>query len=489
MNREINSFINKYVKEIQNNSAALFLGAGFSKSAGYVDWKELIRGIAEDLGLEVDKEHDLVALAQYCYNKNGNRSIINDTIFNEFNKEKSFGDNHRIIARLPISTIWTTNYDSLIEDALNAAKRVVDVKSRDSQLALTRAHRDAIVYKMHGDKNNPDEAVLIKDDYEKYYRAHANFITALSGDLISKTFLFIGFSFTDPNIDYILSRVRIEYDSKNIRQHYAIMRKIKKSDYKKTDGSFDEAAYEYNNRKHDFFIEDLKRYNIKAVLINEYSEITDILNEISRRINRNNIFISGSAAEYGKYKEKEAIDFISNLSKRLISEEFNIISGFGLGVGSAVITGALEEIYMQSNSINEDRLLLRPFPQGLEGSKRDELWKKYRQDMISRAGVSIFLFGNKLENEKIQKAGGMLSEFEIAKEKHNLIVPVGITGYVAKDIWNKIKEKPEDYYTNINNDLMEAFEKLNDDSIGTEQLIENIISFIKFFKSEKYNSV
>ena len=103
--------------------------------------------------------------------------------------------------------------------------------------------------------------------------------------------------------------------------------------------------------------------------------------------------------------------------------------------------------------------------------------------------MSIFLFGNKLENEKIQKAGGMLSEFEIAKEKHNLIVPVGITGYVAKDIWNKIKEKPEDYYTNINNDLMEAFEKLNDDSVGTEQLIENIISFIKFFKSEKYNTV
>ena len=87
MNREINSFINKYVKEIQNNSAALFLGAGFSKSAGFVDWKELIRGIAEELGLEVDKEHDLVALAQYCYNKKGNRSIINDTIFNEFNKD------------------------------------------------------------------------------------------------------------------------------------------------------------------------------------------------------------------------------------------------------------------------------------------------------------------------------------------------------------------------------------------------------------------
>lgn len=489
MNREINSFINKYVKEIQNNSAALFLGAGFSKSAGFVDWKELIRGIAEELGLEVDKEHDLVALAQYCYNKKGNRSIINDTIFNEFNKEKSFGENHRIIARLPISTIWTTNYDSLIEDALNEAKRVVDVKKRDSHLAITKSHRDAIVYKMHGDKDNPDEAVLIKDDYEKYYRAHSHFITALSGDLISKTFLFIGFSFTDPNIDYILSRVRIEYDQKNNRQHYAIMRKIKKADYKKTDGSVDEAAYEYDKRKHEFFIEDLKRYNIDALLIDEYSEITDILNEIGRRLNRNNVFISGSAAEYGKYNEKEAIEFISNLSKRLISEEFNIISGFGLGVGSAVITGALEEIYIKSNSINEDRLLLRPFPQGLETTKRDELWKKYRQDMISRAGVSIFLFGNKIENDTIQKARGMLSEFEIAKEMHNLIIPVGCTGYVAKEIWNIIKGKPEDYYTNINSDLMEAFEKLNDDSDEQEQIVESIIKFIKIFKCGKNDPV
>jgi hypothetical protein len=489
MNREINSFINKYVKEIQNNSAALFLGAGFSKSAGFVDWKELIRGIAEELGLEVDKEHDLVALAQYCYNKKGNRSIINDTIFNEFNKEKSFGENHRIIARLPISTIWTTNYDSLIEDALNEAKRVVDVKKRDSHLAITKSHRDAIVYKMHGDKDNPDEAVLIKDDYEKYYHAHAHFITALSGDLISKTFLFIGFSFTDPNIDYILSRVRIEYDQKNNRQHYAIMRRIKKADYKKADGSMDDAAYEYDKRKHEFFIEDLKRYNIEALLINEYSEITDILNEIGRRLNRNNVFISGSAVEYGKYNEKEAIDFISNLSKRLISEEFNIISGFGLGVGSAVITGALEEIYIKSNSINEDRLLLRPFPQGLEVTKQDELWKKYRQDMISRAGVSIFIFGNKIEKDTIQKARGMISEFEIAKEMHNLIVPVGCTGYVAKDIWDIIKEKPEDYYTNINSDLMEAFERLNDDSAEQEQLIDSIIKFIKFFKGGKNDSV
>ena len=105
MNRDISAFIDKYVKEIKDNNAAMFIGAGFSKSAGYVDWKNLLRSVAEDLGLDVDKEYDLVSLAQYCYNKNGNRSLINDTIFDEFSKEKDitiefalfkFSSSHRI---------------------------------------------------------------------------------------------------------------------------------------------------------------------------------------------------------------------------------------------------------------------------------------------------------------------------------------------------------------------------------------------------------
>ena len=154
MNREISSFIDRYVKEIKDNNAAMFIGAGFSKSAGYVDWKNLLRSVAEDLELDVDKEYDLVSLAQYCYNKNGNRSLINDTIFDEFSKDKDIDENHRIIARLPICTYWTTNYDSLIEDALNDAKRIVDVKYSNKHLSLTKPHRDAIVYKMHGDKSS-----------------------------------------------------------------------------------------------------------------------------------------------------------------------------------------------------------------------------------------------------------------------------------------------------------------------------------------------
>lgn len=210
MNREIRSFINNFAKEVKESNAAIFAGAGMSAGAGFVDWKTLVKPLADELGLDIDKEDNLVAVAQYHYNEKGqNRHRINQVLIDEFSRNVSLTVNHQILARLPINTYWTTNYDNLIEKALEGAHKVPDVKYTVNQLANTIPKRDAIVYKMHGDVNHPSEAVLTKDDYEKYHIKFAPYITALSGDLVSKTFLFLGFSFTDPNIDYILSRIRV----------------------------------------------------------------------------------------------------------------------------------------------------------------------------------------------------------------------------------------------------------------------------------------
>lgn len=114
MNREINQFIDNYVKEIRNNNAAIFAGAFFSKDAGYIDWKELLRETACDIGLDVSKENNLVAVAQYYCNRK-NRSKINKVIFDAFPSGAEIDENHKILARLPIFTYWTTNYDSQLE--------------------------------------------------------------------------------------------------------------------------------------------------------------------------------------------------------------------------------------------------------------------------------------------------------------------------------------------------------------------------------------
>ena len=57
-----------FTAALENRNAAIFAGAGLSIPAGMVEWKELLREIALDVGLDVDKEHDLIAIAQYHQN-------------------------------------------------------------------------------------------------------------------------------------------------------------------------------------------------------------------------------------------------------------------------------------------------------------------------------------------------------------------------------------------------------------------------------------
>jgi|SRR5919108_2703482 NAD-dependent SIR2 family protein deacetylase len=116
-----------YGRALQDGAAALFVGAGLSRSNGFVDWKGLMKEIANDLQLDVDLDADLVAIAQYSLNKYGSRDKLNQLLITEFNKDAKPTQNHELIGSLPIKAIWTTNYDKLIEHSLEAAHWRVDV--------------------------------------------------------------------------------------------------------------------------------------------------------------------------------------------------------------------------------------------------------------------------------------------------------------------------------------------------------------------------
>lgn len=204
---DIESFIIKFTKAIQEGNAGLFIGAGISQGAGFVDWKGLLKPLAKEISLNIDKENDLLEVAQFYKNKMCGRGEINQEIINNFSKDTILTENIEILTRLPIYTYWTTNYDKLLEEGFKLNNRKIDVKVEQEQLARTVPKRDAILYKMHGDVEYPNRAVLTKDDYETYAEKRPLFRSALKGDLIAKTFLFIGFSFEDPNVNYILSQI------------------------------------------------------------------------------------------------------------------------------------------------------------------------------------------------------------------------------------------------------------------------------------------
>ena len=58
-----NVFIKNYLSALNNGDAAIFAGAGLSAPSGCVNWKQLLREIAEELELDIEKESDLVAIA------------------------------------------------------------------------------------------------------------------------------------------------------------------------------------------------------------------------------------------------------------------------------------------------------------------------------------------------------------------------------------------------------------------------------------------
>ncbi|MFJ2452608.1 SIR2 family protein [Pseudomonas protegens] len=434
MKREHLRLVDTLSKEMAEGNLAIFAGAGFSQGAGFVNWKTLLKPIADELDLDIDRETDLVALAQYHANANGaNRSKLDQMLVTEFSTKVKVTVNHEILARLPIQTYWTTNYDKLIETALGENEKVADVKHTVKQLATTKPKRDAVVYKMHGDVEHASEAVLIRDDYERYHVKMQPYITALSGDLIAKTFLFLGFSFTDPNLDYILSRVRIQY-AKHQRQHYCILRKVSQEKDEL------QADFEYRVRKEELFKQELLRFGIKAVYVDDFKEITAILQEIEHRHKRKTIFISSAAHDYRPWTESDSEHFVYKLSKAISKEQYRVISGFGLGIGSAVISGVIEQTLMNGHRLDSDQLILRPFPQSQSGERPlKELWTEYRRDMLAHAGIALFLFGNKLNPKgEVVLSNGMREEFDLAVEGGVFVIPVGITGSISADLWKEV---------------------------------------------------
>ncbi len=471
---EIEIFIRDFVRDLNEGTASIFAGAGLSIPAGYVNWSDLMDEIAQDLGLNISIENDLVSLAQYHVNENRNRSKINRKILEEFVEDVEETENHRIISRLPFSSIWTTNYDTLIEKTLQKENKVVDVKYSNNQLLTTKPKRDVVVFKMHGDVNHPTEAVLTKEQYEGYHRTHEPFINALTGELTTKTFLFIGFSFTDPNLDYILSRLNFRY-REDKRQHYCFVKKHTLYDYNNPD----EATLDYNTKKQKLIINDLKRYGIKSLIIDDYNTITDVLNEIESRFKKKTIFISGSAEIYDPIDKNNALGFIHKLSKKIIEKDFRIVNGFGWGIGSSVINGALEAIYSKPAKYSESQLILKPFPQFESGKKKlPELWEEYRQKMISLTGISIFVFGNKKSGKDIVEANGVIREFEISHNKGNVCIPIAFTEHASRTIYNTILKSPDKYYENPKRMLPILKELANKDISDTDK-INQVINLLE----------
>lgn len=395
-----------------------------------------------------------------------------------------------ILASMPIRRYWTTNYDSIIEDTLVKHGKIVDVITDQLQFKYHSPDRDAVVFKMHGDKTLPDKAVLSKNDYEIYDDTRLLYTNSLMLDLISNTFLFIGFSFLDPNLDRIIAIVKRNFKGATPKKHYCFMRNICIDDYlaKDEEEAFNIKQYEQDRNAQECKIQDMKRYGIETILIDEFEQITQILNYMKDKLKLNSVFISGginrnNLSNYGEFQKKEgnklgkAENFIMQLANKLIIKNYKIITGFGMGVGNYIVAGAYMRIEEKSNIKIEEKIFIQPMV-SLEGEEDLKLKNQMREELLDKCGVVVTIFG-KSGVDTSQKGlvnDGTYIEYKLAERKEKIIIPVGATGFTSKIIYDEEKHKWNEEY---------LYSKLMDKELENDKLVECIIDCIEYKKKEK----
>ena len=456
--QEIPHFLNIYSQQVLNGDASLFLGSGISRDSGLPSWSTLLKPCAEELNIPLDEKTDLYSIAQYYVNRNKDSELrrqFGDAI-NKYTPENPLLN---LLLEVPYNSIWTTNYDKLIEKRLEKQFIGCNPITKDEDLANVTKGSKINVYKMNGDVTDTTSMIITKNDYEHYAQKHPLLLTFLKRELVSSTFLFAGYSFSDSLVLNCLNSLK-EFLGDSCNCHYAFM-----------------LVDDMVTTETLYFFEDMHiRYNVKCLALQK-NDIHLLVKELIKKIRKKKVFISGA---YDNISDKE-VAFADKLSNavvtKLLSNEYRIATGVGKHLGT-FITGYAHQYLAEHQIINPNYYLsMRPFPFHLNLDEEDKI--QYRKIMQADCSAAIFMFGQSKGTELkggYSKTGhyseGVYMEYTLAKKAGLMIIPVGSTGYESEIIWNEVKTNINQYYY-----LSKKIDKLHNEK-DSQKLIEIIFSIL-----------
>lgn len=414
MNITIEEFIIDFADKLNNNQISFFIGSGVSTELDLPNWKDLFKEIAEKLLLNIDEIHDYYQLAQYYCNKYS-ISDLKRIIFPKLQTYNFSSPTMEKLLKLQFKSIWTTNFDNALENCLLAHRIRYAKVHNDRDLSCININDNPIIYKINGDISDLENIILTQRDWENFEYTHPTMLTFLKKELVSNSFLFLGYSFQDNLIKSALSSIRQFVGASGIH-HYAIFQKKDKQEF-------------------GYFIDDLdKNYNIKVVLVDDYTEIPQILDRIFLKSIERNVFISGRLDDYDDKTEEFANSLLKKLSTDLLKYNWNLCTGMGRKIGYFVAGPAIQYLLSQSIKTIDKRIKIRPFDDNLTAKD----FTNYRKFLIEQNNILIFVFGQKFINGKSENSKGVLEEFELAKRMGKIIIPIGSTGFAAQEIWEEV---------------------------------------------------
>jgi hypothetical protein len=215
-------------RDLANGEVDAFVGAGMSAGAGLPDWYTLISELAGRIGYEMPPRKwatgdALIDAAQTCANQQGLHSLISHLKDRLDTTGVQPTAAHRALAQLPLSLVFTANYDDLLERAFRDAGKRAEVVVRDSSIPfMRRAPNTVNIVKLYGDLDQPDTIVLARQQYESYFLQRPELVKLLETELGQATMLYLGWSHSDPHFGLVFGQLLGRYGD-FMRPGYAAM--------------------------------------------------------------------------------------------------------------------------------------------------------------------------------------------------------------------------------------------------------------------------
>lgn len=197
--------------EIAEGRCLPFIGAGFSANARLPDgdtmptWDGLTQALADAGSLETGEGPHVAEQYERRFGRVGLIDAVRRSLHSDTARP---GRAHSAFAQLPFDTVYTTNFDLLLEDACSEVRRPFRSLVGEPQLPFHAGPLATNIVKMHGDLRHEEHVVITRGDYEAFLATYPVIATHLSAMLITRTALFVGYSRTDPDFRQIIEVVR-----------------------------------------------------------------------------------------------------------------------------------------------------------------------------------------------------------------------------------------------------------------------------------------
>lgn len=256
----------RLVQKVIDGECGVFIGAGLSAECGLPTWGQLLMSFVEFLNLdkistEKDEIISLISKGRLIESAEYIKNFVKPRIFDEHITKMLDTDKlkpskkHLMLLKLKFNSIVTTNFDLLLEQAFSKTEKHTYIRAYDydniAALGKLIAEKKPFILKAHGSLSNTNKIIFSRSDYQRLLFSIPSYRSFMRNLLQSRTFLFLGYSLSDPDLSVILEELTTHFEGFG-QVHYLLLptpgnieRKLLESRY-----NIEVIAYEPSDENH-----------------------------------------------------------------------------------------------------------------------------------------------------------------------------------------------------------------------------------------------